>query len=183
MSNSKPMVFLSSAAFWGIVIVLFGLSIILREVFHIHFPIFKIVIGGLLIYWGAKMIAGGLSRSSPSGNEAVFGNSDMADDGIRKEYNIVFGNANIDLFKMEFKESRKIEVNVVFGRGILVLNDSIPVMVEMNSVFGSSEAPDRSSTALGKTTYTTSAYKAGEPHVFIETNVVFGKLEIQTKRW
>jgi hypothetical protein len=182
MSNSKTMSFISSAVFWGAIIILFGFSIILREVFHIHIPFVKIIFGFILIYWGVKMIAGGFNRSWSS-SSAIFSESKMNYNSSQKEYNIIFGSGTIDLFKIENESNRKIEVNVVFGNGILILNDSIPAKVELNSVFGSAQAPDKSVNALGKTTYTTSAYKEDLPYVFIETNVVFGKLEVQTKRW
>jgi hypothetical protein len=182
MSNSKTMSFLSSGAFWGAVIVLFGLSIILREVFQIHIPFMKILFGLILIYWGIKMIAGGFNRSW-SHNSAVFTESKMSYDDSQKEYNIIFGSGTIDLFKIENTGSKKIEVNVVLGNGILILNDGIPAKVEMSSVFGTAEAHDKSVNALGKTNYTTSAFKDGEPFIFIEAKVVFGKLEVQSKRW
>ena len=59
MSNIRPMSFLSTAAFWGVIIVLIGLSIILREVFHVNIPFVRIIFGVLLIYWGVKIISNG----------------------------------------------------------------------------------------------------------------------------
>src|ERR1044072_3138956 len=158
MSNSKTMSFLSSAVFWGAIIILFGLSIILREVFRIHIPFMKIILGFFFIYWGVKMIAGGFNRPW-SNNAAMFSESKMSYDGSQKEYNIVFGSGTIDLFKIENTGNEKIEVSVVFGNGILIINDNIPTKVEMSSVFGAAEAPDKSVNALGKTNYTTSSYR------------------------
>ena len=42
---------------------------------------------------------------------------------------------------------------------------------------------DKRINALGKTYNTTSAYKEGQPYIKLETNVVFGRLVIQSKRW
>ncbi len=177
------MSFISTGTFWGIVIVLIGLSIILREVFHVHIPFVKIIFGLLFIYWGVKMIVGGFSRST-SGNSAVFGQADMQFDSKHDDYDIVFGNGTIDLFKMEAPtQNKKVEVSVVFGNGTLIINDSIPMKIEMNSVFGASVLEDKRINALGKTYNTTSAYKDGQPYVLLETNVVFGRLVIQTKKW
>ena len=128
------------------------------------------------------MIAGGFNHNW-SINSAVFRESKMSDDGMQREYNIVFGNGTIDLFKMEHTGNRKIEVNVIVGSGTLLLNDSIPTKVKMNTVFGSAQAPDKRTNGFGETSFTTSTYKEGEPYVSIETNVVFGKLEIESKRW
>ena len=182
MSNSKTMSFLSSGVFWGAIIILFGLSIVLKEIFHVQIPFVRILLGLILVWWGVRMIAGGFNRSW-STHSAVFRESKMSYDGSNREYNIVFGSGMIDLFKMENKGNQKIEVNVVFGRGTLVLNDSIPAKVAMNAVFGSAQAPDKSANGFGETSYTTSAYREGEPHLFIESNVVFGRLAIESKRW
>jgi hypothetical protein len=181
MSNPKTMNFLSSAVFWGAVIILFGMSIILREVFHIHFPVFRVVIGILLIYWGIKMVSGGFGRSWSS-NSTVFDHSTIFSNGSQKEYNVVFGHSTIDLFKIENK-SGKYEVNSVFSHTNLILNDSIPTLVKMNAAFASVQAPGKVANGFGETSYTTSTYKENDPYVLIEANAVFGKIDIESKRW
>lgn len=174
--------FLSSAFFWGCVIILIGLSIIFKEVFHINIPVFRIVFGLLLLILGIKVISGGFGRKHR--NAAIFSESSMAYSENQNEYNILFGNGTIDLFKIEPGSGmKKIEVNVVFGNGVVILNDSIPAMVEMNTVFGSSVAEGRQANGFGKSTYTTSAFNANTPYVLIESNCVFGKLVVQSKKW
>src|SRR4051812_40764150 len=110
MSNTRSMSYFSSAAFWGIIIVLIGLSIILREIFHVHIPFVRIIFGVLLIYWGVKMIAGGFVRSWGR-SDAIFTEAKMKYDGDQRKYDIVFGNGTIDLFKMEMpSENKQVEV-------------------------------------------------------------------------
>lgn len=177
------MSFFSSAVFWGVVIILIGLSIILREVFDIHFPFLRVFFGILLIYWGVKVIAGGFNRSW-NNNTVVFNESNIDYDNSRKEYNVVFGRSSIDLFKMPMPtRDERIEMNVVFGSGKLIINDSIPMRVEMNTVFGNIQAPDRNKAGFGSTHYSTAAYKDGEPCIRLEANAVFGNIEIQSKKW
>ncbi len=50
--------FLASGVFWGSVIILFGISIILNSVFGISIPVFKIVLALILIYFGISILAG-----------------------------------------------------------------------------------------------------------------------------
>ena len=183
MPKSRNMSFISSGTFWGVIIILFGLSILLREIFHIQIPFLKIIFGLLLIYWGVRVIAGG-AWGGRSGNTTVFGDSEMHYDSKHDDYDIVFGSGLIDLFKMETPlQNRKIEVSVVFGNGTVVINDSIPMKIEMNSVFGASILQDKRINAFGTSYHTTSAYKDGQPYVLLETNVVFGRLTIQNKKW
>ncbi len=177
------MSFAPSAIFWGVLIILFGLSIILREVFHINFPFFRVIIGILLIFWGIRVITGS-SWKNRNSKSAMFSSADVAFDNSQKEYNIIFGRGNIDLFRSEKPDkTQKIEVNVVFGNGTLILNDSIPAQVEMNAVFGSVRSDTDKSGGFGSSVYSTSAFKQNEPYYKIEANAVFGSLNIENKKW
>ncbi|REK48910.1 MAG: hypothetical protein DWQ48_08505 [Bacteroidetes bacterium] len=177
------MSFLSSATFWGIIIILLGVSIILKEVFHIQFPFFRVIIGLLLIYWGIKVISGSTWKSRSS-SSAVFGEQEMKYSSDEKEYGFVFGTGTVDLFKAEVPvQNKKIEVGVVFGNATLILNDSIPAIVEMSTVFGAVNAPGRSVAMIGNSNYTTAAYKSDQPAYRIEAGAVFGKIDIISKKW
>ncbi|HNS12171.1 MAG TPA: LiaF-related protein [Bacteroidia bacterium] len=174
---------MSSAVFWGVLIILFGLSIILKEVFHINFPFLRVIFGIFLIIWGIKVISGS-SWKNKNENTAIFSSANMSYENSKKEYNIVFGRGDIDLFKSEMPDrNRKIEVNVVFGNGNLIINDSIPTRVEMNSVFGNVRTDKDKASGFGSATYTTGTYNPNEPHYKIEANAVFGNLVIDNRKW
>jgi len=177
------MSYMSSAVFWGVLIILFGLSIILKEVFHINFPFLRVIFGIFLIFWGIKVISGS-SWKNKNENTAIFSSANMSYENSKKEYNIVFGRGDIDLFKSEMPDrNRKIEVNVVFGNGNLIINDSIPTRVEMNSVFGNVRTDKDKASGFGSATYTTGTYNPNEPHYKIEANAVFGNLVIDNRKW
>lgn len=177
------MSFISSAVFWGIIIVLFGLSIILKEIFHVNFPFLRVIFGIILIFWGLRVISGSSWRNTKE-NTVMFHSADMNYDESKKEYNIIFGRGNIDLFKSDIPEKRKkIEVNVIFGNGNLILNDSIPARIKMNSVFGNVRSERESVGGFGSSSFTTSAYKDNEPCFEIESNAVFGNLNIENRKW
>ena len=79
--------------------------------------------------------------------------------------------------------NKTVEINVIFGNAVLKLNENIPTAVEMNTAFGQIVAPDRNSSALGKSNYTTPGFIEGQPHLYVKTNVVFGKLQIENSKW
>jgi hypothetical protein len=81
------------------------------------------------------------------------------------------------------EQDRKIEVNVVFGGDTLILNDFIPTLVKTNTVFGSTRTPNGTTAAFGESVFRTAAYRDDAPALRIETNTVFGQLEIETRRW
>ena len=181
MSKTRSMSFFSSAVFWGVIIILIGLSIITKQVFGYSFPLFKIIIGLFFIYIGIKILSSGFYSNSST---VVFGESKMNYDDSQQQYSVVFGNGQIDLFKLpEPTENKKVEVNVIFGNGTVIVNDSIPMQIELSSAFGSAETPDKTVSALGKSTYFTSSYKQGVPFYFVKASVVFGRLQIVNKKW
>ncbi len=179
------MSFLSSAIFWGAIIVLFGVSIIIKEVFHINIPIFKIIFGLLLIYWGIRLISGGFYKNGFSNDrDAIFGNKKFEYAGNISSYDIVFGSGVIDLFKISESElSRTIKVDVVFGNGTILLNDSIPTKVKMETAFGTVQSQGNSVNGFGERVYTNAAYQPDKPHLVIKASSVFGRIDIQAKNW
>src|SRR5260221_11993184 len=106
MSTRYPMSFFSSAVFWGVIVILVGLSIILKAVFGIHIPFLPIIFGLIIIYWGVRILTGGVFSFSRS-NSAVFSEAHINYDDTQGDYNIVFGSGVIDLFKMEASQMNK----------------------------------------------------------------------------
>lgn len=114
----------------------------------------------------------------------MFSSADINYTESKNEYNVIFGRGNIDLFKSTAPEkNKKIEVNVIFGNGNLILNDSVPVRVEMNSVFGKVQAGNESTGGFGSSVYTTSAFRQDGPCLNIEANAIFGSINIENKKW
>lgn len=186
MQKERHMGFFSSGVFWGAVVILLGISILLRTIFHIHLPIVRVLFGVFLLYMGIRIIAGGFWRGGwgYNGNSTVFGNANMKYDSDKRDYSIVFGNGTIDLSNIRSViDDRTVEVNVVFGNGTVRVNDTIPVIVRSTTAFGNTVMPDRNGAAFGEMQYTSPSYVAGQPHLTIETNCVFGKITVQKSQW
>lgn len=176
---------MDSKLVWGAIIVLFGLSIILKEVFSFNIPVFKVVFGLFLIYLGGKTLynAFGQGRLSKEGEgrSVVFGRSSIAPEFLSGSYSYdnVFGSQFIDLSQTRLENDfEDIEVNTVFGNTVLILPQGYPAEVEANSVFGSTVLPNTRSQGLGDKQYSIEGQDGLEP-IRIETNTVFGKTEIR----
>ena len=50
--------FFSSSVIWGSLLILFGLSIVIKELFGINVPVFRLALAGFLIYLGICMLSG-----------------------------------------------------------------------------------------------------------------------------
>jgi predicted membrane protein len=171
--------------FFGLVVILFGLSILLEGVFHIDIPVFRIALGLLLLYLGARMLLNVFSGSDRHGSgddPAVFSNrsySPSTGDGDRLKYDIIFGRGVVDLTKIAREGGdRRVEVNVIFGSALVKIDPAAPLEVEVNAAFGDARLPDHSTTALGSFRYRPPGQDKQDPKVRIKLNVVFGSCQV-----
>ncbi|MCF7792543.1 MAG: hypothetical protein K9N09_01295 [Candidatus Cloacimonetes bacterium] len=171
--------FVFSGVFWGLVLVLLGLSMIIKIVFKIDLPIIRIVFAVILIYWGLKLLFG-LSFSIKKDNDVVFNNADIEHVQAGKEYNVIFGKSNIDLRDFDLQnETAKVEINVIFGNGVIYLNPDIPARIKIDAVFAEAKLPKKTVSVFGDFIYDTPGYVEGEPYLLLNVDVVFGNAIIE----
>lgn len=166
--------------FWGLLFIVIGAVFIIRYAFHVNISIFKVVFGFILVYFGVSVIVSAFGTTAKDAKQdMVFENSNIKVENLQDEYNIIFSKSTVDLrdVKLEGK-SRKVKVHVVFGDGTVRINPEIPSRIKASSAFGTANIPNNNNVTFGEYTYRTKGYKEGEPHLEIEANVVFGKLDI-----
>ena len=170
--------FLFSSFFWGAVVILIGLSIILNAVFNIKIPLFSIIIALIFIYIGLKILFGSFGIKT-SRNTVVFSSSDLKSANKNEEYNIIFGRGSINLSEVELDEEHlNYEVNVIFGKGDVIIDPDKPVVIKVSSVFSGAHLPDGNVAAIGNSSYISPGYVKGERYISIRADVVFGELNI-----
>lgn len=174
---------MGSAIFWGIILIFIGLSLIVKVVFQIDFPIFKILLAVILILLGIKILFGDFhifrSISGGSGGETVFSERYFEQIPADNQFSAVFGSNKIDLTDIEIDEAKKIKVNVAFGNTEIILSNDIPVKIKVEVAFGSAKLPEGESGGFGATNYESPDYIEGTPALIIKGNVAFGELVIR----
>jgi hypothetical protein len=187
--------FLFSGLFWGIILILCGISVIVRIVFNIHIPIFRIVLALILIYFGIRVLVGGNwicshknwccssgNWNCSTGNGTVFGSSAMSVMSGKSEYKVVFGSAAIDATAEVSGESERISIKTVFGASKLTIASSVSTIIHVSTAFGETRLPDGNSVSFGESTYKNAAAKEGKmPMREIEVRVVFGSFVVVEK--
>jgi predicted membrane protein len=172
---------MGTAIFWGIVLILVGLGMVLKVIFKVDFPIFKVLIAFLFIYIGIKMLIGnfGIFGCNMGNDDAVFGKSYIEGiDENRSEYNAVFGKTTINLRDVVITEKTKIEVNAIFGGVELRIDKEMPLKVKVDVVFGGADLPDGGTGGFGTSVYTSKNFNPDEPYLFVRANIIFGGLQI-----
>ena len=109
---------MSQSLIWGTILVLLGLSLILKSLFHITIPLLRPFVGCVLIYLGLSIMMDPFNES-PDKKTIIFGKSMLTAHETVSTYNITFASGIIDLSAMQVTEPKHITVNVVFGSGEL----------------------------------------------------------------
>jgi hypothetical protein len=172
-SSSMTMIF-------GIVMILWGLSIILKAFFDIDIPIIKPAIALLLIYIGISLITKPKMTVHCFTDVEEWNESCDCHSQANKEntHNFVFSSGTLDLNQLppDLAKPAHLSLNVVFGSGQLVLNPQIPTTLCIKSAFGQTTLPDKSTAVFGSQMYYSQPGK--EPQLHIHAQVVFGNLTV-----
>lgn len=162
--------FFFSGAFWGILLILWGLSLVLKAFFpSIRVPLGTIFVSICIIIFGIQLLLGGLGNKRNYSNRRVNnGISEHQSSGFHEELNVVFSNDTLNLQDIDVSEHDKyVEVNAVFGKAILYVASDIPIKLESSAVFGKVYKDSKLKLATSKDTA-----------LVIEAVAVFGSVDI-----
>ncbi len=168
--------FLTSGLFWGLILVLIGLSIITKILFNFEIPIFEVVVGLLLIYIGLQVLFGNSFRFSRRLFKSKHSSGFVKSEG--NEYNIIFGSSTIDLSDRKVTDNKsKISINVVFGQALIWIDADMEVVINTDTVFGETILPDRKASFFSddKIQY------GSDPALIIDIDNVFGSVTVKRK--
>lgn len=167
--------FMFSQVFWGLLLIVLGLSIILKVIFNLNIPVFRMVISFLLIYMGLQILFGGFPFEKNDRN--VIFNDNRIKVTAAGDYNIIFGKGIVDLTDFIADAHTRIEINTIFGSGLIKLKPEQPLKIVVNSAFAGAKMPDGNMISFGKYIYQTPGFKENQTFSEVAVNVVFGEVE------
>ncbi len=151
--------------FWPVLLIIAGGLLLVRTVFNVNLPVFKILLAVALVWGGVALIS-----SSATKSPVVFGSRmDLSDSAL--EYTVMFDSSEIDLSD-EVITRELMEINCVFGKAVVVLPANRSVHIEATGAFCSLRSPGGRTITFGEGTYDCGE---GEP-LTIKANCVFGEL-------
>ncbi len=178
-----------NSMFWGVLIILVGVAVLVKSVFGIHLPIFKILFGLALIYCGIQVLLGNFclfnkcktGKKDPD-HEAVFSHStfkyqEKNKDGFK--YTTVFGSSVLDLTTLSELPIRPLEITVLFGKTKVLVRKNTPLLIESQTVFGQTELPENNVNSFGPLRYKNAFAEEATETLKISSYTVFGALEIK----
>ena len=172
--------------FIGALFLLIGLSIIVKTLFKIDLPVFRILIALFFIYLGVRMLIGDFGfrvkgDAYKDSHSAVFSEGEFrlgAGEEHKQSYNVVFGNGRLDL--TEASSSDPVDVHTVFGNMEVFLDPKKITLVRANSVFGEVTMPDGQTVSFGSL-QSRAPDQPGEPKLKIHAHCVFGSIRFHFK--
>lgn len=175
---------MGAGLFWGLLLILIGLGIVIRVVFNVNIPVVKFVIAFFFIFIGIKLLVGNFHFLNHRSDEDTTIFSESRIDGIDKEFkehNIIFGSSTIDLRDVDLSSgSKEINVNTIFGSCLIKLSEQTPVKIKADAVFGSARLPNGETAAFGSGNYESENFNRDTNYLYIKGDVVFGGIEIRT---
>lgn len=172
--------FLFSGIFWGIVLIVLGVTVILNMALHIHIPIFRVLLALLLVYLGVIVISGGFKPKQVK-SDVIFSDATVTGVNDSKEMNVIFGRGVLDLTDPATFKPGRVEYNVIFSGGVININKNLPVRIRLDSAFAGARMPDGNIVSFGNSDFLTPSFKDEKEGLVIHANVVFGGLEINLK--
>jgi hypothetical protein len=145
----------------GVILLLLGFSFVLKLLFGIDLPVFRIAFALGFIYMGIRLVRGSSAGGvfSSRGHDAVaFGEADyeiLEEDADEHTFSILFGKGSVDLSASSpaVETDPEIEINAVCSACFVYYNPTRPIRITAHSFLADAHLPDGSSTAMGTVHY------------------------------
>lgn len=162
--------------------MLIGISMIIRIVFNVDVPVFKLLVAFFFIWLGLRIMLGnrGLFHFKTTPNDVIFNENYFSEiNSDNKEYNVVFGKAVYDLRNLDLKETTSIHLSSVFGGAEIKLRRGLAYKIVTESVFGGIKLPNGNTAVFGASHYQSENFSPDTIHLLIKAEVVFGGIEVR----
>ena len=172
---------MGAGLFWGAFLLLLGIALIIKVVFNVDFPVFKVLVGIFLILLGIKVLFGRFifpaDRFNPEDtifNERVYDNPESG-----KEYTVLFAKGVYDFTSVDLdKGNFNAKVSTVFGGAQIIIPRDKPVRIKADAVFAGAEMPDGNTAVFGSTIYESDTWSPDSAAIDIKVDVVFGGVQV-----
>jgi predicted membrane protein len=172
---------MGAGIFWGAFLLLLGIAMIIKVVFQVDFPVFKVVVGIFLVMLGIKVLFGRFIIPSHhfEPEETIFSERTYDQPESGKEYTVLFAKGvydftNVDLSKGSFHT----KISTVFGGTQVIVPRDLPVRITADAVFAGAELPDGNTAVFGSAVYESDSWSPDSVSINIKMDVVFGGVQV-----
>jgi len=172
---------MGTGLFWGAFLLILGIALIIKVVFNIDFPIFKVLVGIFLVLLGIKVLFGKVLIPSHhfDAEETIFNERVYDNPEAGKEYTVLFGKGVYDFTDVDLsKGNYHVKVSTVFGGAQIIIPRDKPVRIKADAVFAGAELPEGKTAVFGTTVYESDSWRADSASIDIKVDVVFGGVQV-----
>ncbi|HER09217.1 MAG TPA: hypothetical protein ENO20_09945 [Bacteroides sp.] len=172
---------MGAGLFWGAFLLLLGIALIIKVVFNVDFPVFKVVLGIFLILLGIKLLFGRFMWPSHhfQPEETIFNEKTYDRPERGKEYTVLFGKGVYDFTDVDLSEgSFHAKISTVFGGSQIIISREMPVRIKADAVFAGAELPDGNTAVFGSAVYQSDSWSPDTACLDIKVDVVFGGAQV-----
>lgn len=172
---------MGAGLFWGAFLLLLGVALIIKVVFNVDFPVFKVLIGIFLVLLGLKVIFGNflVSPGKFKAEETIFNERVYDNPESGKEYTVLFGKGVYDFTNVDLEQgSFQTKVSTVFGGTQIIIPRDKPVRIQADAVFAGAELPNGNNAVFGTTIYESDSWSPDTASIDIKVDVVFGGVQV-----
>lgn len=167
----------------GVMVVLAGVSILLRTLFRVEIPLFRTFAGLVLILIGARLLlhawmpAQHLREAPPIGlSREAAQPTEIGSNGLK--YDIIFSEGTVDLTKLApLAKDLNVEVNVIFGAAKVRLDPAVPFDLHASAAFGEVRLPDQRGVSFGELRSNAPGTAQG-PRIHLKVSAVFAFCQV-----
>ena len=168
---------LTSELLWGTILIIFGISVLLKTLLGIDLPVMRILFGGFLIYLGFSIISTFKTNEKINPNATWFTTSSISGRYLEKNYRVGFSSLTIDLRSVDPEAMRTIVIDAFCSSIKVITNPLIPTTIKINATFASSKLPNNDTISCGNSVYR-SHDAATKSIIDIQINLITSSLEI-----
>ena len=172
---------MGAGLFWGALLLILGIALIIKVVFNVDFPVFKILVGAFFIFLGLKVLFGRvlIPEGKIGPHETIFSERTYDQPENGREYSVVFGKGVYDFTNTDLSQGDvKVEINTVFGGSVIKIKEDMPVRIDADAVFAGAELPDGNTAVFGSSQYTSDNYSPDSSALRIKISAVFGGVQV-----
>jgi len=172
---------MGAGLFWGAFLLLLGIALVIKVVFNVDFPVFKVLVGIFLILLGIKVLFGRflISPDHLDPEETVFTERVYDHPESGKEYTVIFAKGVYDFTNVDLSEgSFRAKISTVFGGSQIIIPGDKPVRVKADAVFAGAEMPDGNTAVFGSGVYESDTWSRDTVGIDIQVDVVFGGVQV-----
>ena len=172
---------MGAGLFWGAFLLLLGIALIIKVVFNVDFPVFKVLVGIFFVLLGIKILFGRfmISPHHFEPEETIFNERVYDNPESGKEYTVLFAKGVYDFTNVDLSEGNfEAKLSTVFGGSQIIIPRDKPVRIKADAVFAGAELPDGNTAVFGSAVYESDSWSADTASINIKVDVVFGGVQV-----